>query len=709
MGFARAVQQYHQGDITEQQLYSEVDRLVSVDPNDLSAMIAELERTMGALNISPQVAFQIRSRIAANTGQPISASVNEYSGPHGAMSNQPLPTDISGPRTPDFPAKQTGNPPLQVGTVLGNRFLLEKLLGEGGMSQVFLAEDLHAYGNPRVAVKVLSGAFSAHPDALVALKRETSKAQQLTHPNIVNVHDFGIDGPYTYMWMEYLAGGSLFDALRKTRGCGLPPTDAMAVLEGICAALSYAHGHKIVHADLKPGNVMFTVRDPDGTVNAKIIDFGIARPARALLGEDDQKTIYDPGDLRALTLPYASPEMQAGLDPDPRDDLYALGCIAYELFTGSHPFERVSAEQAKARGIEVKEHTTLNRHQFAAVLHALSFEREQRSVTAGEFLREFKRTERSGVAVPWKTLAVGALALAGLASFVFLKPFATDPNAPGRTFQDCPTCPTMTVITDGSFRQGSPDDAANSFANERPARSVSFSRPFAIGTTEVSVAEFKAFADDQDYAVKDCLIYRQDGWTRDGDRGWADPGFEQTAKHPVACVSWSDAVRYTDWLSNRTGFKYRLPSASQWEYTAAAGSTSAVWWDDQNRPPCAAANTADAAAGATYAAWKTIECTDANVHTAPVGAYEANPFGVHDSLGNVFEWVLDCWNPNYEGAPVDGSAWLQGDCGVRELRGGSWFTQPDFVTHRFRNRLPDDTRTSSIGFRVVREMNDTKE
>jgi len=157
-------------------------------------------------------------------------------------------------------------------------------------------------------------------------------------------------------------------------------------------------------------------------------------------------------------------------------------------------------------------------------------------------------------------------------------------------------------------------------------------------------------------------------------------------------------------LSRRTGFTYRLPSASEWEYMAAAGNEPGSGRSNEKISACSVANIADQAAREVYPGWKISNCNDANVHTAPVAGFNANAFGIHDSLGNVFEWVLDCWNPNYAGAPQDGSAWFQGDCSQRELRGGSWFSQPAFLSHRFRNRLPTRTRTSSIGFRVVREL-----
>ncbi len=399
MSLAQALERFHLGEITQQELYWEVDRVLTEWPEDLPDLIAQMERTVGALQIAPQIIDPIRSRIAANTGTPVNRPEDNRTRLRTSPTTAPTLVDTSASLGPGFQTGFSGNHVLSDGDILGNRFRLEKLLGTGGMSQVFLAEDLHAYGNPRVALKVLSKAFSAHPDAVISLKRETSKAQLLAHPNIVNVRDFGIDGPYTYMWMEYLEAGSLTDEIKNTRGRGLPPADAMMILEGICAALDYAHDHNIVHADLKPGNCMLTHKTTGRGAQIKIIDFGIARPERALK-DDGERTLYDPGKLEALTLAYASPQMQAGEDLDRRDDMYALGCIAYEVFTGKHPFERITSTQAMARRLEIEKHESLSKQQLSAIRHAMSFEREKRTASAGEFLREFQGEVKTRRVVP---------------------------------------------------------------------------------------------------------------------------------------------------------------------------------------------------------------------------------------------------------------------------------------------------------------------
>jgi formylglycine-generating enzyme required for sulfatase activity len=272
---------------------------------------------------------------------------------------------------------------------------------------------------------------------------------------------------------------------------------------------------------------------------------------------------------------------------------------------------------------------------------------------------------------------------------------------PGSIIRDCPTCPTMTVLPAGRFKQGSPPGGAPSF--EQPQHWVGIGKPYAISTTPVTVDEFASFVAAKGREVQGCDTY--DGaWKHRTERSWKDPGFSQTGTHPVVCVSSNDAAAYAGWLSTQTGHKYRLPSASEWEYAARAGSEAAQPWGAIATDACRYANVADQSAADQYPGWHIFGCDDAYVNTSPVGAFEPNAFGLKDMLGNVIQWTEDCWNADYTGAPVNGSARTDGDCGQRELRGSSWFSSPDFVRFSYRNHFAADYRASSIGIRVVREL-----
>ena len=277
--------------------------------------------------------------------------------------------------------------------VLKNRFVFEELLGSGGMGAVYKAKDLLKIEaqdrEPYVAIKVLSDEFKSHPEAFMALQRESRKSQKIAHPNIVNVHDFDRDGDTVFMTMEYMEGKPLDKLISQYRGIGLPIEDVLKILSGICAALTYAHAQKIIHSDFKPGNIFVGLNGV-----AKVFDFGIARAvAKAENREEslDDKTVFDAGKLGALTPAYASLEMLEGKTPDVRDDVYALGCIAYELFTGEHPYNRVHADEAKRRKLKPKKIPGLKKHQWLAIERAIAFERENRTESVEEFWYEFNK------------------------------------------------------------------------------------------------------------------------------------------------------------------------------------------------------------------------------------------------------------------------------------------------------------------------------
>ena len=278
--------------------------------------------------------------------------------------------------------------PLEPGSVIKKRFVLETLLGKGGMGIVFGAIDRRKEEardpNPRVALKVLNADFQRHPQAFMALQREARKAQTLAHPNVVTVFDFDRDGEAVYMTMELLTGRSLDSMTREGRGKGVKREIALPIIRGIAEGLAYAHRKGIVHSDLKPGNVFVA---EDGT--PKILDFGIARAVPSM-NTEASRDVFDAGSLGAYTEAYATDEMIDGVDPHPADDMYALGIIAYELLTGFHPYQRHSAPGARKLGLKPPALKGLKRKEMRAIERCLSLERKKRPQNAAEFLKLFR-------------------------------------------------------------------------------------------------------------------------------------------------------------------------------------------------------------------------------------------------------------------------------------------------------------------------------
>ncbi|MDE2049666.1 MAG: protein kinase [Gammaproteobacteria bacterium] len=306
---------------------------------------------------------------------------------------------------------------LVVGSIIKERFVLEDELGRGGMGIVFKARDLRMEEaqdrNPFVAVKILNDEFKRHPESLKALQREFRKAQSLAHPNVVTVGDFDRDGGNVFMTMELLEGEPLDQVIKRTQGGGLEKRHALRITRDICRAMAYAHERGIVHSDFKPANAFLT---RDGVV--KVFDFGIARAARHGDRASGTVTLFDAGTLGALTPAYASCEMIEGLDPDVRDDVYAIACVAYELLTGRHPFDRKSAEQARTAGMVPARPAGLSRGQWAALRRGLAFRREHRSASALELLNGLLPPKRS----PSVYIGTAAVVLAGVVVAIVVVP-----------------------------------------------------------------------------------------------------------------------------------------------------------------------------------------------------------------------------------------------------------------------------------------------
>ena len=323
---------------------------------------------------------------------------------------------------------------------------------------------------------------------------------------------------------------------------------------------------------------------------------------------------------------------------------------------------------------------------------------EPRSATAQAYLTACNNKSR-WMHVGWGVLGIGLVL--GLGLFFQLSRSSYPPALATKAllvqYHLWPlTEPAMVTIPAGDFQMG--DLTGEGQPDEKPVHAVRFAKPFAIGRYEVSFDEYDLFA-------------AATGRDKPNDQGWG------RGNRPVINISWDDAVAYTQWLSERTGKPYRLPSEAEWEYATRAGTTTPRFWAEN--PPgepdaaCTYANVFDqnneAKIKSIYSGinWEPFKCSDDFPFTAPADAFKPNPFGLYNTLGNVWEWVQDCYHDTYQGAPNDGSIFEDGTkCASarRVIRGGSWLYLPDYLRSASRLRLYSDFRYFDIGFRLAQDL-----
>jgi formylglycine-generating enzyme required for sulfatase activity len=262
-----------------------------------------------------------------------------------------------------------------------------------------------------------------------------------------------------------------------------------------------------------------------------------------------------------------------------------------------------------------------------------------------------------------------------------VQPAAPAAPAPAaHEYQDIPQGPTMVVVPAGEFDMGSPAAQAGRGFFEDPLHHVTIAHAFALSKTPVTFDQWDACVADGG-----CNAYKPD------DKGWG------RGPLPVINIDYDDARAYADWLSKKTGKHYRLPSESEWEYAARAGTSTTYWWGD-------AASHDHANYGADVCCSGLAVGADQWANTSPVGSFPANPFGLMDMNGNVMQLVADCWHESYAGAPADGSVWDKEDCSQRTTRGGAYKSPPAFIRAADRIWIPATARLDFVGFRVASDM-----
>ena len=621
---------------------------------------------------------------------------------------------------------------------------LVRVLGSGGFGITYLGYDHHL--DKAVAIKeylpndlavrtenhsVLPKSTQDKADYEWGLERFLSEAQTLArfdHRHIIKIHRFFRAHGTGYIVMEYAEGETLSDVLQR-KGT-LTESELKAILFPILDGLEAVHEADFLHRDIKPGNIV--IRDDGSPV---LIDFGSAR--QAVAGKSRSVT--------AIVTPGYAPIEQYSVKghQGPWTDIYGLGAVCYRCLAGEPPDDaterlredplipaiqrcegKASAELLNAidRALRVDEGDRPQtiaewREMLSNKITAPAYRRieeteklaDQSSLSAAEWqeillagaYRLIKEGRKNGTAKsttqpssspsrgrrdgPLSKLMLAGLvgALVGGAAYwwfaevrqaaairtpVELKTAAISGRELKALAEQAAMVGEMVSIPGGTFSMG--DLSGKGIASEKPVHTVTI-RPFKLGKYEVTFEQWDACMADGG-----CNGYLPD----DGGRG--------RGNRPVINVSWDDAKSFIDWLNRKTGGNYRLPSGAEWEYAARAGSATLYSWGDD-----IGHNHANCDNG----------CGDSYQYAAPVGSFPANAWGLHDMHGNVWEWVQDCWNDSYEGAPSDGSAWESGDCGLRVYRGGSWFQEALLITSSIRDYGPPFGRGYLVGFRLAQD------
>ena len=294
-------------------------------------------------------------------------------------------------------------------------------------------------------------------------------------------------------------------------------------------------------------------------------------------------------------------------------------------------------------------------------------------------------------------------------------PFVTNPNGrwflpgAGKTewFKDIEDGPEMVVAPAGKFMMGSPKDEPQRESwiagTESPQHEVTVRKPFAIGRCAVTRGQFAAFVAATSHKMEGgAYVWTGKEWKKNSFKSWRDPGFGQDDSHPVSCASWDDAQAYIAWLSTASGASYRLPSEAEWEYACRAGTVTPFWWGSSITPDQANYDgSADPYKGGGAKG-------EYRKRTVPAKNFEANPWGLYQVHGNVWERCEDLWHDSYADKPANlkttGGVWSTGDSGLRVLRGGSWSSNPQILRSANRNWCTSDDRYYYVGFRVARTL-----
>lgn len=606
-----------------------------------------------------------------------------------------------------------------------NEFEIQGVLGSGSFAIVYRAHD-HSLNQTRAIKEFLPKGLAARFDnnAITILSKKDESAYSaglagfieearllagINHPSVVRVYRCIEANRTAYMVMDLCQGETLEQRIERQ-----PEFEEQWIrdfLFSLLGGIEALHAARILHRDIKPSNIFLA----EGS-RPILIDFG---SARQLSNDEVQRPM-----TAMVTYNYSAPEQwdSTGQFPQgPYSDIYSLGATCYEMVVMRKP----SASNTRLLRDLLVPASELAKKKYTpkflkTIDKALNIAVKDRYQNAREWLDELGSSSGTPVATVGKkswpaiVLSLGAAVAVAGAAYVFLHRGAapgagvnneatkTEGVSPGGLIRDCPSCPEMVVVDRGSFQQGANGNGAG--PDELPRHAVKIAYTLAVSRFEITRAQFNVFVNASGYNFggdPSCDKKLPDG----NARSWKMPGFAQRDDEPVVCVSWFDASAYAQWMSQVTGKPYRLLSESEWEYMARAGSDAAVPWGADEAKSCEHANLADESFAQRTGAKAAFKCNDQSPYTAPGStSLRQNRFGVHDTMGNVAEWVADCKTEDYANAPVDGSAVTSATCQSRVYRGGAFNYAVADLRFSLRESIPPGQRRPFIGLRLAREL-----
>ncbi|NJM66438.1 MAG: SUMF1/EgtB/PvdO family nonheme iron enzyme [Acaryochloris sp. RU_4_1] len=588
--------------------------------------------------------------------------------------------------------------------LLSDRFKVLKPLDRGGFGKIYLAEDTHNH-HQHCVIKQL--AYQSQGTWAIQRAEElfTQEAQQLhqlgQHPQIPSLYAYFTESANLYLAQEFIEGHTLLKELQQK---GLfSETQIRELLLNILPVLRDIHVQGVIHRDLKPENIMR--KQEDGTL--VLIDFGVSRRFTESVLTKTGTTLGSQG--------YAALEqMQAGKSI-PASDLFSLGVSCFQLMTNKVPYT-LFLQYGYSWISQWNQHlkTPISDHLRTVLGKLLQNDLRLRYGSAASVLADLQT--RHVVDIPTVSapntlsqLSVAPTTLvssqphnqpAPLSSKTLLS--AQQPvlhsfkfevitmNPQGEVIKRVPKVAEgfhetlsegvqleMVSIPSGRFMMGSPSQELDRDISEGPYHAVEIAA-FFMGKYEITQLQWRAVST----------------WPKVTHDLHYDPSKFKGANYPVEQVSWLDAIEFCARLSQQMGRDYRLPSEAEWEYACRAGTVT----------PFAYGSTITSEQ-ANYQGQFSYGSGSKGVYrqsTTPVGRFPANAFGLYDMHGNVYEWCLDCWHKNYDGAPTDGRPWLTSkETDPRVLRGGSWYNKPRYCRAANRSRYAPHNRINDIGFRVA--------